>query len=291
MKTAWMLGSFALSALLCTNTVKASELGGTQCDAVGLEKRFKEKRQSTFESLTKAIADNETYAPDLTEYINLLNEFNSCLEEKGFNPLWCASNGFKIEKELSPYVKFQRYINVREVNGTCVHLNKEIFYLMRNLNGQQFLTYQNGHFLINEEHICKSNDGVVTGRGFVLNDGIKTDRSNLFVVDFGIPLENFLVSQFWGISYPVGNKRETLKYNVKGEVVTLQWGNGAKMAINSKTQKVESSNFVDVNSFSENCITENDGGPGNRRKYWPNFSITSSGQKYMGGDPEFIKGF
>jgi hypothetical protein len=257
------------------------------CDLEALKNSYANLRAQATADIEKQVAQNEKYQPNLTAVIQKLNEMRACEKERQLEPTECTQQTFYVEKKLSDFLRWQRSIEVAERSGQCVNF-REVSYTLRNPEGRQVMNYYRGFYSM-FEYDCYADDGVHTGRGYLFADGTEIDKSEVFALDLGYPLENFKISQFWGLAFAIGNKHQSIKRTVDGYLVTLQWNNGAYIKFDGRKGLLTESNLLKPISYEPGlCVSDHDQNTGSNRHYWPHIEAQPNAGQWM-GPPEFVK--
>jgi hypothetical protein len=279
----WKFAFVLLPLALFSTNVSAQT-----CDSKKLEKKFLKYKKTFLTKIEAAVLKDEKTKPDLNSYLKKLNALNACLVSEKQEPYRCENQYLRVNKPINEVLRIERTIWVVSSNQGCNYYPNEVSFIWRNSVGEQVLTYMNGMIMPNKDVECLADDGTIGGRGYVMIDNASGMNSSLFTIDFGVPLEHYHTSQFWGLSVNIGSK-ETLKWTYNYDDVNFTWSNGAEIHVSGKSGMVTSSNFLSPTTYLPGCITLNDGGVGFARHYWPDLQFVESGKAYLSSAPKFIK--
>ncbi|MGE0633019.1 MAG: hypothetical protein AB7O96_11460 [Pseudobdellovibrionaceae bacterium] len=263
-----------------------------ECDEVRLEQKVRETRLKMEEDLKTILQENENYVPNLAPFAKQVEDMNKCRFSKNLRVYSCRSFMVFGIADIGSEMNFEKIFDMSDASDLkCRPETKFATMIRSRVTGEQIVTTFDGMHALNNEPVCQSKDGKEMGRTFVFTDSRSSQgKSSFFVLDLGIPLDDYLTSQFWGVDYLVGNKKEKVIRDVVDGNLRLRFTNGAEVQIHPVKRMIVSTNFLTEASYDYSCTTDHDGGTGKKRKYWPVTARTEEGKKYL-GKPSIVEGF
>lgn len=270
-----------LFALILVGLIGASALA--DCNPADLETKTRSLRNKIEHDLETQLSGNDEYFPDLKPLTKVIEELNACRISKNLERYTCRRFDVFGITDIGAGMNFEKIFQIYDSSsGKCVIDTEHPRMIRSRVTGEQILTTFNGMHVLNNEPICRAKDGNKMGRSFVFTDATKdSNKSLFFILDLGIPLEDYSVSQFWGMEYSVGKSEKLLRDVVDGKL-RLRFSNGPELLIHPEKRIILSTNFLTENSYDDNCVTNNDNGTPSKRKYWPEIKVTEAGKPYFG---------
>lgn len=261
----------------------------SECDPNALLSNLRSERDRLEIELSGHLKENEEYAPDLKSYAGQIEEFNQCMVGHGYKAFTCRYFDLRVDVDLGADMYFQKLFQISDrPNQKCFVEMKNATTVRSSVTGEQIVSTFGGMHILNNEPACTSKDNLAMGRSMVLSDSSSTSGvSGFFTLDLGVPLENYLVSQFWGVEYPVGTHEKVLR-DIVDNNLRLRYTNGAEIVIEPTKRQIISSNFLHPSVYNYTCKTDHDGASGSKRKYWPVMQIVDGGGSFV-GKPKIIK--
>ena len=282
-----MKNFFLFLSLVLSATSFAQSTGA--CDFKKLEDEWDAEYAKLKATMEAQLAKDEAATVDMSAYLNVSNQYRACqkaADPKSVTP--CNAFSIWANKTLSPNFKMERFFEVMQNRkGTCSQDTATFQHIIKNAKGLQILYHRDGSYVMT--HVIPGKAvGIPTGRTFLFKDGKRTKDSTVFVIDFPEPLDKYDISLFWGLNIDVGSGTEELAYTLQGTNITFEWSNGAFVTIDSLSEDIIDSNFLDPISYKELCATDQDVAPNGKKRFFPRVKLLPGADKLV-SDPKLIQ--